>query len=121
MRDDVEEFNRLYPIGTGVIYHPVIDEQEGLHTKTRSAAWNLSNGEAMVLVEGMSGGVSLTALSLATSDTPSFEEAKKFVTEWLWDPRPFQQTRYSTDMPWPREFVTDAAQMIQAFVMGIKK
>ena len=59
-----EEWNELYPVGTPVRYHPIIDKAEGIDTRTRSAAWTLGHGEAVVAVEGKSGGVCLCALDV---------------------------------------------------------
>lgn len=58
------DFNVLYPVGTTVKYHPIIGGAEFIETKTRSEAWHLGHGEAVVKIEGRAGGVSLRALEL---------------------------------------------------------
>lgn len=54
----VDDWNAAYPIGTPVtrykLINPLAEPQE---TKTRSAAWLMSGHSAMVMVEGISGGV----------------------------------------------------------------
>jgi hypothetical protein len=57
-----EQWNEKYPVGTKVFYHPIIDEPEGRETKTRSEAWTLGHGAAVVKIEGLAGGVLLEAL-----------------------------------------------------------
>jgi hypothetical protein len=42
-------------------------------------------------------------------------KARTFVQEWLWDCRPYGQERATDGMPWDREYVADAAQMLIAF------
>lgn len=59
-----EDFNSLYPIGTEVNYHPIIGQPDHVKTKTRSQAWTLKNKEAVVMVEGKAGCVSLEAISI---------------------------------------------------------
>lgn len=59
----VDAWNASYPIGTPVtrykLIKPLADPQE---TKTRSAAWVMSGHSAMVMVEGVSGGVVLESV-----------------------------------------------------------
>lgn len=59
-----EEWNARHPIGTPVIFVPVAGEPDRLYTRTRSLAWNLGNGEPVVLVEYRTGGVALSHLVL---------------------------------------------------------
>jgi hypothetical protein len=49
-----EEFNKKYPIGSDVIY--IDDFRVGHVTKTRSEAWELGHGDAVVKIEGRTGG-----------------------------------------------------------------
>jgi hypothetical protein len=54
------EFNDQHPIGTPVTYRPLRGSDENiLATATRSEAWALPSGEAVVMVERKTGGVSL--------------------------------------------------------------
>lgn len=59
-----EEWNAVHPIGTRVRYWPLrpTSTVPPVETKTRSAAWRLGNGPgvAVVLVDGVVGGVFLT-------------------------------------------------------------
>lgn len=50
----VDVWNANYPEGTDVILTDDLGEEH--KTKTRSAAWTLGHGEAMVMVEGRTGG-----------------------------------------------------------------
>lgn len=57
-----EEWNHAHEPGTKVRYYPVAGETEHIETMTRSRAWTLGNGEAVVAVDGRPGGVSLRHL-----------------------------------------------------------
>lgn len=59
-----EEFNDLYGVGTSVNYHPIIGQADHVKTLTRSEAWTLPNGQAVVQVAGKAGCVSLEAISV---------------------------------------------------------
>lgn len=60
-----DEWNRAYPVGTQVIYYPTaFDHTTARATRTRSEAWTLGHGEAVVKVEGTTGCVSLRHLDL---------------------------------------------------------
>jgi len=56
------DWNRRFPVGTPVRYFPARNRFDHLETQTRSDAWTLGGGDAVVLVEGRSGGVSLDHL-----------------------------------------------------------
>ena len=58
-----ESWNAAYPIGTAVRYWPIyppIDSVPHVDTTTRSDAWALGDGSAVVLVEGRFGYVHLS-------------------------------------------------------------
>lgn len=57
-----DEFNRLCPIGTDVIYYPVLGRKTHERTVTRSEAWELRSGHVVVKIKGRTGGVSVTNL-----------------------------------------------------------
>ena len=59
------QWNATYPVGTPVLYRPVITDAACVRTKTRSEAWELGHGEAVVKVAGHSGGVPLMSLEVA--------------------------------------------------------
>lgn len=63
MKLSAEEFNDRYPIGTKVVYQPVKDG-EGMATETRSPAWSLGHGAAVVAVEGRAGGVAVAHITV---------------------------------------------------------
>lgn len=54
------EFNRLHPVGTPVRYWPGVRQGEGRISTTRTPAWTLGSGAALVSVEGYPGGIALT-------------------------------------------------------------
>lgn len=58
------EFNAKHPIGTGVLYHPVIGEEPGRFTTTRSQAYILSGHTAVIFVDQVSGCVALDAIEV---------------------------------------------------------
>lgn len=69
----VEAWNRDCPIGTPVIRFKLINPlREPQETKTRSNAWLMGGHTAMVMVEGVSGGVMVDSVQ----PRPVQEEAK---------------------------------------------
>lgn len=55
-----EEWNRRHPVGTPVRYWPAAREGAGRESITRTPAWTLGSGHAVVSVEGHAGGIALT-------------------------------------------------------------
>ncbi|MFD7066111.1 hypothetical protein ACFV97_02625 [Streptomyces sp. NPDC059913] len=55
-----DEWNARYPVGTPVLAYPGTRDDEPLDTVTRSRAWTLGHGAAVVSVEGEAGGIHLT-------------------------------------------------------------
>jgi hypothetical protein len=53
------EWNERFPVGTPVKAYPRTRQDEPLMTRTRSEAWELGHGEAVVSVEGYRGGIIL--------------------------------------------------------------
>lgn len=60
--DLARQFNELYPVGTPVVYWPVLGHPHCIKTLTRSRAWALSSGTPVVKVEGFAGGVAISHL-----------------------------------------------------------
>ena len=59
----VAEWNAKYPVGTPVTRYKLIAPlREPTETKTRSEAWIMGGHSAMVMVEGVSGGVCLESV-----------------------------------------------------------
>jgi hypothetical protein len=56
------EFNKRYPVGTLVRYFPVMGSSEFTATATRTEAWDLSDGRAVVALVGLGGGKSLDCI-----------------------------------------------------------
>ena len=65
-----DEFNRDHGVGTPVRYFPLRGESQAVDTRTRSHAWVLPCGEAVVLIEGKAGGVSLDHLQVVQEAAP---------------------------------------------------
>jgi hypothetical protein len=63
-----EIWNNTVPVGTPVRYWPVMQAGEPLTTKTRSEAWTLGSGTAVVKVEGIAGGVALSHVSTVIAE-----------------------------------------------------
>jgi hypothetical protein len=55
-----DEFNARFPVGTPVVAYPLARDDEPLRTRTRTPAWELGHGAAVVSVEGYAGGIALT-------------------------------------------------------------
>jgi hypothetical protein len=53
------QFNARYPVGTLVRYYPIRGVNEFTATATRSEAWELGSGQAVVSLVGLSGGKSI--------------------------------------------------------------
>lgn len=64
----VMEFNRRHEIGTPVRFWPGARVGEGRRSRTRSAAWELESGDAVVLVEDYSGGIALTHVQVIVGE-----------------------------------------------------
>lgn len=62
LEETCDRWNQRYPVGTPVVYHPVLGERAGHETKTTSPASILSGHSAVLFVEGVSGCVALEAL-----------------------------------------------------------
>lgn len=61
------EFNEKAPIGTKVRYRSLLDLETSYdikETTTRSAAWALPSGAAVVMIVGKTGGISLDHIEL---------------------------------------------------------
>jgi hypothetical protein len=59
----VDEWNRNYFVGTAVTRYALINPlREPMVTKTCSVAWVMGGHSAMVMVEGVSGGVALESV-----------------------------------------------------------
>lgn len=56
----IEQFNRVCPEGTPVLYWPGDRRDEGRESRTRSEAWLLGGHTPVVMVEGYAGGIALT-------------------------------------------------------------
>ena len=66
-----QKFNEDHPIGTEVIYHPVIGEPAGRPAKTRSAAYVLSGHTAVVFITEQAGCVALDAIEVVETGRKS--------------------------------------------------
>jgi len=64
LQEYCDDWNRKYPIGTEVLYQPVMGQPECTFHKTRSAAYVLSGHTAAIFLDGVSGCVSLRACSI---------------------------------------------------------
>lgn len=67
MNITAEKWNQHFPVGTPVAYHPILDEEKSVLTKTRSEAWTLGCGNSVVKIEGRTGGVLLESLSVISN------------------------------------------------------
>jgi hypothetical protein len=61
-RDLARSWNESVPVGTSVRYWPIACEETSRATKTRSEAWALGNGQVVVKIEGVAGGVAIEHL-----------------------------------------------------------
>jgi hypothetical protein len=59
------EWNELHKPGIGVLVK--LDDGRLWHTKTRSEAWKLGDGQPMVMLDGKSGGYDLSRVKPMTS------------------------------------------------------
>jgi len=61
-----EQWNKRYQVGMDVAYIPIIGEESYVLTKTKSSAWELAPGQAVVMIEATAYCVSLD--NLVTDD-----------------------------------------------------
>ncbi|MBM9401600.1 hypothetical protein JUN65_08370 [Gluconacetobacter azotocaptans] len=59
-----EAFNAKYPVGTPVRYFQTSGEPSYRDSKTRTTAWTLGHGAAVVSIEGQAGGVAITHIQI---------------------------------------------------------
>ncbi len=62
-----EEFNAKYPVGTPVVYQSLMGG-EGVQSTTRTPAWDLGCGAAVVSIKGKSGGLSLEHITVISEE-----------------------------------------------------
>jgi len=72
---DLELWNSMNPPGT--ICDLVQNDGTLLRTKTRSVAWNLGHGQAVVLVEGKTGGWELERVRILETHKPNTNLSKR--------------------------------------------
>jgi hypothetical protein len=66
------QWNSLYPVGTRVVAYPGVRPEDPLakdlctrlETATRTPAWTLGHGAAVVSVDGYAGGIALTHIDV---------------------------------------------------------
>lgn len=82
----VDNWNRRYPIGTKVTRYKLINPlREGEETETRSEAWLMGGHSAVVLVNGVAGGVLLESLVVKTSMSFSNQDQSTGLTPEMFD------------------------------------
>lgn len=63
LQKQVDDWNATHPVGTPVTRYKLIAPlSEPVETKTRSEAWIMGGHSAVVMVEGMAGGVLLESV-----------------------------------------------------------
>ena len=73
---NAQEFNRRIPIGTSVLYFPSSNSSEFIAATTRTEAWELGSGQAVVSITGKSGGVSIA--HIVPSQSIAFDGIGRF-------------------------------------------
>jgi hypothetical protein len=66
----VNNWNAKNPIGTAVYYYPTLKDKTPKQTKTRSKAWIISGHSTMIMIDGVSGGVSLDHIANCSNVEP---------------------------------------------------
>ncbi|CAM5683427.1 MULTISPECIES: hypothetical protein [Streptomyces] len=61
---NAEQWNAKHPVGTRVAAFPATRDEQPLLTRTRTPAWTLGHGVAVVSVEGCAGGILLTHIDV---------------------------------------------------------
>ena len=63
LEKQINDWNASHPVGTPVMRYKLIEPlREGNETKTRSEAWIMGGHSAMVMVDGVAGGVCLESV-----------------------------------------------------------
>ena len=57
---DAAAWNERHPVGTPVLFWPMMRAEAGRPSRTRTPAWVIGGHSAVVMVEGYAGGISLT-------------------------------------------------------------
>lgn len=65
LEDDIEAARVKFPVGSSVIYTPVMGWPEREQSTVRSLPWALGHGAIVVKIEGRAGGVSIDHLEKA--------------------------------------------------------
>lgn len=65
-----QEFNNRVPVGTAVKAYPGTRDDAPLLTRTRTSAWPLPSGTAVVSVRGYAGGIALDHIDVDESKRP---------------------------------------------------
>ncbi|MGW5430390.1 hypothetical protein ACWET9_24740 [Streptomyces sp. NPDC004059] len=75
---NADQWNDRYKIGTPVVAYPAERGGRRLLTRTRSTAWTLGHGAAVVAVDGYAGGICLTHVDpfRATDTSPEANAAR---------------------------------------------
>ncbi|MGW2495860.1 hypothetical protein ACWCV2_15345 [Streptomyces pseudogriseolus] len=64
------DFNDRHPVGTPVAAFPITRDEPPLLTTTRTPAWELGHGTAVVSVHGYAGGIALTHIDTRRPEPP---------------------------------------------------
>lgn len=81
-QDAVDKWNAKYPIGTRVTRYKLINPlREPSETKTRSEAWVMGGHSAMVMVEGVAGGVLVESVEASSVGRGNAEHAAHPVSQ----------------------------------------
>jgi len=75
------EWNASCAPGTLVAYHPILGETASRLVRTRSLAWELGHGAAVVSITGVAGGVLLESLKVIAVKVPDEHEPAGDVRE----------------------------------------
>lgn len=99
-RVNAEQWNSRYAVGAAVKAYPLTREDAPLITRTRRPAWELGHGEAVVSVDGYTGGIALTHIDpFRATDTGPEARAARWVPN-----NPHELCRAFQAKPAPSEF-----------------
>lgn len=115
MRDEAEKFNARWEVGEAFVYRPIAGSNDGARvTRTRSAAWCLGSGTAVVLVRGVTGCVAIDHLTRhVDTDNPSPGPGPEDRARLAWAVETFGPIA-ADDRDRALRFLEEALELVQA-------
>lgn len=124
-RDAAVCWNTVHPVGTPVLAWPGTRDDEPLTTRTRTRAWTLGHGAAVVSVEGRAGGIALTHIQVIEPSSREVEvrgDIKAAPLPYHPDPPKFTYSAYGVSVEFGEDhLMAQGHQTPQRFFAALNK